>query len=126
VQRYDDSTAAADLVVKMVARSEPCRRFMAILGVGLVTTLSFMMAIDDPRRFRHTRDVAAYFGLTSRRRQSGASIEVQARGAGDTDVRRALCYAASGLLTRFKGRDEVKSWGRRSPNAPATARPMSR
>ncbi|MDT9071524.1 IS110 family transposase, partial [Escherichia coli] len=31
--------------------------------------------------------------------------------AGDPDVRRALYEAASGLMTRFKGRDKVKAWG---------------
>jgi transposase len=29
-----------------------------------VTALSVMTAIDDPSRFRRSRDVAAYFGLT--------------------------------------------------------------
>ncbi len=53
-----------------------------------------------------------YFGLTSRRWQSGSSIDVQGRipKAGDADVRRALYEAAWGLMTRFKGR--VNSWGR--------------
>src|SRR6266851_5709997 len=37
-----------DLVVKFVARHELCRRFMQIPGVGPVTALSFMTAIDDP------------------------------------------------------------------------------
>ena len=68
-----------DLVVKFVARHEVCRRFMAIPGVGPVTALSFVTAIDDPSRFRRARDVAAYFGLTSRRWQSGTSIDVQGR-----------------------------------------------
>ncbi len=45
-----------------------------IPGVGPVTALSFMTAIDDPTRFRRSRDVAAYFGLTSRRRQSDSSM----------------------------------------------------
>ena len=31
--------------------------------------------------------------------------------AGDPDVRRALYEAASAMLTRFKGRDTVKTWG---------------
>jgi transposase len=102
-----------DLVVKFVARDELCRRFMAIPGVGPVTALSFVTAIDDPSRFRRSRDVAAYFGLTSRRWQSGTSIDVKGRisKAGDPDVRRALYEAASGLMTRFKGRDKVKAWG---------------
>ena len=104
-----------DLVVKIVARSELCRRFMAIPGVGPVAALTFATAIDDPSRFRRSRDVAAYFGLTSRRWQSGKSIDVQGRisKAGDPDVRRALYEAASALMTRFKGKDKLKSWGQK-------------
>ena len=68
-----------DLVAKLVARNELCRRFMAILGVGPVTALSFVTSIDDPSRFRRSRDVPAYFGLTSRRWQSGSSSDVQRR-----------------------------------------------
>ncbi|MHC2253332.1 transposase [Bradyrhizobium embrapense] len=102
-----------DLVVKLVAGHELCRRFMQIPGVGPVAALSFMTAVDDPSRFKRSRDVAAYFGLTSRRWQSGSSIDVQGRisKAGDADVRRALYEAASALLTRFKRKDKVKSWG---------------
>lgn len=68
-----------DLVVKLVAGHELCRRFMQIPGVGPIAALSFMTAVDDPSRFRRSRDVAAYFGLTSRRWQSGTSIDVQGR-----------------------------------------------
>lgn len=86
---------------------------MAIPGVGPVTALSFSSAIDDPQRFRRSRNVAAYFGLTSKRWQSGTSIDVHGRisKAGDPDVRRALYEAASAMLTRFKGRDMIKTWG---------------
>jgi transposase len=73
----------------------------------------FVTAIDDRSRFKRSRDVAAYFGPTSRRWQSGSSIDVQGRisKAGDGDVRRALHEAASALLTRFKRKDKVKTWG---------------
>ncbi len=103
------------LAVGLVARDEVCRRFMAIPGVGPVTALTFSTAIDDPSRFRRSRDVAAYFGLTSKRWQSGASIDVQGRisKAGDPDVRRALDEAASAMLTRYKGKTAVKSWGQK-------------
>ncbi|ESW80497.1 hypothetical protein X772_24890 [Mesorhizobium sp. LSJC280B00] len=49
----------------------------------------------------------------SRRWQSGSTTDVRGRisKAGDSDVRRALCEAVSGLVIRFKGRDKVKSWG---------------
>jgi len=101
------------LATQLAMRDELCRRFMAIPGVGPITALSFSSAIEDPARFRRSRDVAAYFGLTSKRWQSGTSIDVKGRisKAGDPDVRRALYEAASAMLTRFKGADLVKSWG---------------
>jgi transposase len=101
------------LVVQLAMGDAQCRRFMVIPGVGPVTALSFSLAIEDPTRFRRSRDVAAYFGLTAKRWQSGTSIDVKGRisKAGDSDVRRALYEAASALLTRFKGVDRIKSWG---------------
>ena len=47
-----------NLVVKLVAGHELCRRFMQIPGVGPIAALSFMTAIDDPTRFKRSRDVA--------------------------------------------------------------------
>ncbi|ACI50810.1 transposase IS110 family protein [Gluconacetobacter diazotrophicus PA1 5] len=110
---WEEYTRLHKLVVRIVAGDEVCRRFMAIPGVGPVTALGVMTAIDDPSRFRRSRDVAAYFGLTSRRWQSGTSIDVQGRisKAGDPEVRRSLYEAASVLLTRFKGRDKLRTWG---------------
>jgi transposase len=101
------------LVVRLAARTEVCRRFMRIPGVGPVTALSFLAAVEDPARFRRARNVAAYFGLTSRRWQSGTSIDVRGRisKAGDPEVRRNLFAAAHILLTRYKGRSALKSWG---------------
>ena len=102
-----------ELVVRIVGQHELCRRYMRIPGVGPITALTFVTAIDDPARFRRSRNVAAYFGLTSKRWQSGSSIDFQGRisKAGDPDVRRALYEAASAMLTRFKGKTALKSWG---------------
>lgn len=44
--------------MNFVARYEVCRRFMAIPGVAPVTALSFVTAVDDPQRFRRSRDMA--------------------------------------------------------------------
>ncbi len=82
-----------DLVVRPVAGQALCRRFMQIPGVGPVAALSFMTAVNDPTRFKRSRDVAAYFGLTSRPWQSGTSVDVQ--GADQQGRRRRR---ASGAL----------------------------
>ena len=40
-------------------------------GVGQLTALAFLAAVDDPSRIRGSRDVGAYLGLVPRRHQSG-------------------------------------------------------
>jgi transposase len=56
---------------KMVRASDACRRLMMIPGVGQLTALAFTAAIEDPERFKRSRDVGAYLGLVPRRYQSG-------------------------------------------------------
>lgn len=54
-----------DRCVKMAARRDLiCARLMTVPSVGEITALSFKAAIDDPSRFRSSRDVGAHFGLT--------------------------------------------------------------
>src|SRR4029453_15355022 len=67
-----EAITAIDGDMKHLARaSEACRRLMTIPGVGKLTALAFVAAIDDPDRFRRSRDVGAYLGLVPRRYQSG-------------------------------------------------------
>src|ERR1700745_2394301 len=66
------AVAAIDADIRrMTTASEACRRLMAIPGVGQLTALAFVAAIDDPSRIRRSRDVGAYLGLVPRRYQSG-------------------------------------------------------
>jgi len=101
------------MVVRIVSREALCRRFMQVPGVGPVCALAFASAIDDPTRFKRSRDVGAYFGLTSKRRQSGTSIDIKGRvsKAGDPAVRDALYESAAVMLTRYRGTTALKTWG---------------
>ncbi len=51
--------------------NEDSRRSMTVPGIGPITALAFYAAVDDPTRFRRSRSVGAYFGLTPRRYASG-------------------------------------------------------
>lgn len=54
-----------DNAVKALTKADPlCVRLMSIPGVGPVTALTFKSAVDDPARFKSSRNVAAHFGLT--------------------------------------------------------------
>ena len=96
---------------KMTRASGACRRLMSIPGVGQLTALAFTAAVDDPGRFRRSRDIGAYLGLVPRRYQSG---EVDYTGGiskcGDRPVRTLLYEAANVMLTRYKGPLKLKAW----------------
>jgi transposase len=87
---------------------------MTIPGVGPVTALAFTTAVDDPKRFKKSRSVGAYFGLTNKRFQSG-EIDYSGRisKCGDRQVRSYLYGAAGVLLTRVQKWSALKSWGLR-------------
>ncbi len=97
---------------KMALRDPVCQRLMSTPGVGFVTALTFKAAVDDPHRFKRSRTVAAHFGLTPRRFQSG---EVDNSGhisrSGDRDVRRTLYTAANAMMTRSAKWSSLKAWG---------------
>jgi transposase len=102
-----------DNQVKVLAREDPiCQRLMTVPGVGAITALTFKAAVDDPMRFKRSRTVAAHFGLTPRRFQSG---ELDNPGriskAGDPDVRCALYIAAHSLVVRSEQWCSLKIWG---------------
>jgi transposase len=106
--------------VRIVGRDELCRRFCAIPGVGPVTALTVKAAIDDPLRFVKSKTVGAHFGLTSRRIQTGDSIDIEGHisKCGDGEVRTVLYEAASAMLVRSKQWCSVKSWGLRIAGNP--------
>jgi transposase len=97
-QRTDDLDRQ---VLKLARYDAQVRRFMTVPGVGPITALCFKPTIDDPTRFKRSRSVGAYVGLTTRRHASG---EIDWTGriskCGDAMLRSYLFEAAGVLLTR--------------------------
>jgi transposase len=94
--------------------SEICRRLMTIPGIGVLTAVAFITAIDDPAKFAKSSSVGAYLGLTPRRYQSGeADHNGGISKCGDPLVRAYLFEAATTLLTRVEKRSALKAWGLR-------------
>ncbi len=104
-----------DKLFQEYAENNPvCRNLMTIPGVGSITAVAFTTAVDDPKRFRKSRSVGAYFGLTNRRDQSGErDIAGHISARGDHLMRSYLYEAATSLLTRTKSWSALKSWGLR-------------
>ena len=67
--------------------------FLAIRGA--VTSLTYILTLEEPRRFARSRAVGAYLGLRPRQRQSGErDPALRITKAGDRDLRRLLVQCA--------------------------------
>jgi transposase len=112
---FDGYSRLHRVVLQVVQHDPICRRLMTVPGVGPVASLSFKIGVDDPLRFTGSRTVGAHFGLTSRRHQSGTSIDYEGRitKQGDVSVREALCEAAASLLLRIRKWSALRACGLR-------------
>ena len=102
-----------DRKVHRLARHDvQVRRFMTVPGVGPITALCFKATINDPTRFKRSRGVGAYIGLTTRRHASG-EIDWSGRisKCGDAMLRMYLFEAAGVLLNRVPKWSGLKAWG---------------
>lgn len=82
-----------------------------VRGVGVLISLTFVSAIDDPSRFRSSRSLGAHLGLTKRKYQP-AQTDVTGRisKCGDQEVRTALYEATNIILARPVKGSQLKSW----------------
>jgi transposase len=99
-------------LARMARKDEVCKRLMTVSGVGPIVSLSFKATIDDPKRFKDSKAVAAHLGLTPRVYQSG---EIDRSGnvsrCGDKMMRHALYEAANSHLRIFKKWSVLRAWG---------------
>jgi transposase len=104
-------------MLRLVRANATLRRFLSVPGVGPVTALAFLSAINDPSRFARARDVGPYLGLTPRRYQSG---EIDRAGRiskqGDRFTRTCLYEAANVLLSKVRRWSPLKAWGQKLAN----------
>lgn len=104
--------AAFEKQVRQLARDDPaCDCLMAMPGVGAVVALTFRAVVDDPARFRSSKRVGAWPGLTPSRTHSGErDVPGGVTKAGDVNVRRALCQAATVMMNRGRSTG-LRTWG---------------
>jgi transposase len=77
-------------------------RLQQIKGVGPVTSLAFVLLIEDPTRIPNSRDAGAYFGLVPRLDESSeSSPQLRITKAGDELGRRLLVSAGQYILGPF-------------------------
>ena len=102
--------------LRAIARCDTRARLLtSVPAVGTIVALTYVSAIDDPARFKSSKIVGAYFGITPKKYQSG---ETDRSGGiskiGDASVRAALYESAHIMLTKpIKGCTALKAWAMR-------------
>jgi transposase len=90
------------------------QRLRQVSGVGALTSLAYVLTIEDPQRFRRSRSVGAYLGLRPRRRQSGEQDPLlRITKAGDPFLRRLLVQSAHYILGPFGPDTDLRRFGLR-------------
>jgi transposase len=83
-----------------------------IKGVGTLIALTFLLTLEDPHRFRQSRDVGCYLGLQPGRRNSGQSEpQMHISKEGDPYLRTLLVQGAQHILGPFGVDCDLRRWG---------------
>jgi len=83
-----------------------------IKGVGPLIALTFVLTLDDPNRFRRSRDVGCFVGLRPGRKNSGMSEpQLQISKEGDRYLRTLLVQGAHYILGPFGQDSDLRRWG---------------
>jgi transposase len=83
-----------------------------VQGVGTLIALTFVLTVEDPHRFRKSRDVGSYVGLRPKRRESGQSRpQFGISKEGDSYLRKLLVQGAHYVLGRHGQDSDLRRWG---------------
>jgi len=105
--------SADQVIARLIREQYPvAARLQAPAGVGPLTALAYVLLIEDPRRFRRSREAGAYFGLVPRLDDSSASTpQLRISKAGDGLGRRLLVSAAHYILGPFGPDCDLRRFG---------------
>ncbi len=83
-----------------------------VKGVGTLIALTYVLTLDDPHRFRHSRDAGCFLGLRPGRRNSGKSEpQLHISKEGDRYLRTLMVQGAHYILGPFGQDSDLRRWG---------------
>jgi transposase len=100
-------------IVDLIEQRHPDAKCLSqVPGVGPVTSLGFVLSLEESNRFQKSRSVGAYLGLTPRRDQSGQTDkQLRITKAGDEFVRRLLVGCSHYILGAFGPDCDLRRFG---------------
>jgi transposase len=87
-------------------------RLKQVKGVGTLIALTYVLTLDDPQRFRRSRDAGCFLGLRPGRRNSGKSEpQLHISKEGDRYLRTLMVQGAHYVLGPFGQDSDLRRWG---------------
>jgi len=109
IRELDDA-----LQLAATARYPEVQVLRQVPGVGPVVAMAFALTVGDPQRFRRSRDVGAWVGLTPDKRASGDNDpQLSIHRRGDSYLRRLLVVASHYILGPFGKDSDLRRYGLR-------------
>ena len=109
IRNYDKQISA------LIERSHPdAKRLSQVPGVGPVTSLGYVLSLEEASRFKKSRTVGAYLGLTAKRDQSGQTDkQLRITKAGNEHLRRLLVGCAQYIVGPFGPECDLRRFGQK-------------
>jgi transposase len=116
VEQHTEQIKQFDKWIERVCddRYQETELLRAVKGVGPLTALAYVLIVEDPGKFRKSRQLGKYLGLSPRRDQSG-ELDKQLRitKAGNPYLRRLLVSAGQYILGPFGEDCNLRRFGLR-------------
>jgi transposase len=85
-----------------------------VKGVGALTSLAFVLTLENPERFSKSRDVGPYVGLVPKQYDSGdSSKQLRITKTGDEMVRQLLITGSQYILGPFGPDTDLRRFGQK-------------
>ncbi len=109
IQEYDERIEK--LASEKYAHTELLRQ---VKGVGALTSLAYVLTLENPQRFVQSRDVGPYLGLVPKQEDSGdRQPQLRITKMGDMMLRRLLVGSAHYILGPFGPDTDLRRYGLR-------------
>jgi transposase len=116
VETVKDCIAKYDQKIEELGREKYGHTTMLrqVKGVGPITSLAYVLTLEDPQRFSSSREVGPYLGLVPKQEDSGESQpQLGISKTGDRMLRRLLVGSSQYMLGAFGPDSDLRRYGLR-------------
>jgi transposase len=114
IESLNERIGEYDRRVEQIAKEDhpEVARLKQVKGVGTLIALTYILTLDDPQRFRRSRDAGCFLGLRPGRRNSGKSEpQLHISKEGDRYLRTLMVQGAHYVLGPFGQDSDLRRWG---------------